>query len=66
MIKHHICKASLPPAHALQSLASPHALGWTLISLRTVLQARADKGELFACPEVDGFFDDREHYAVIK
>ncbi|MEW5299479.1 MAG: hypothetical protein WDW36_002493 [Sanguina aurantia] len=30
------------------------------------LQARADKGELFACPEVDGFFDDREHYAVIK
>lgn len=29
-------------------------------------QARADKGELYACPEVDGFFDDREHYAVIK
>jgi hypothetical protein len=32
----------------------------------TTLQERSQAGELYALPEVQGFFDDQEHFKLIK
>ena len=31
-----------------------------------LVQPRADKGEVYYAPEVEGYFDDAQHYAEIK
>ncbi len=39
---------------------------WPLTEMVTCPQGRANRRELYALPEISGFFDDEKHFEEIK